>query len=384
MNVTDAVDTAGTVMRQGAAERRLVRYEDLVPCSLAFIDCKIPGSDRKVNYSIIGAGVTQSAEQVVNLAEPHGFALGVAAMPHGVTNNLHMHYTAEVFMVYRGEWVFRWGPDGRDGEVVGRAGDVLSIPTWIFRGFTNIGPDDSWIFTLLGRDESGGVVWHPGILEHAAEHGLYLTRDNMMVDTSVGAARPDDAELIAPLTPAQIAAMRAYSPDEMRARMVPADELRWSEAALLDHVLPGHASALAPVIGAGMTEDRDAEAKITNAHGFMLEWMRVPPGAAVGPFRVNPKQVLIVRTGRLEVRLGLGEDASSAVAEPWSTFSVPEGAWRTLRNASDEEVLMSVTTAGDARPVIDWAPEIVAAARAAGIGRDPNGYLAPVALLPAA
>jgi len=85
------------------AADRLIRYEDLVPCSLAFIDCKIPGSDRKVNYSVIGAGVTQSHDQVVNLAEPHGFALGVAAMPHGVTNNLHMHYTAEVFMIYRGE-----------------------------------------------------------------------------------------------------------------------------------------------------------------------------------------------------------------------------------------------------------------------------------------
>ena len=33
------------------ASERLVRYEDLIPCSLAFIDCKIPGSDRKVNYS---------------------------------------------------------------------------------------------------------------------------------------------------------------------------------------------------------------------------------------------------------------------------------------------------------------------------------------------
>ncbi len=136
------------------ARSRLIPFEELVPCQIAFIDCKLPGSDRKLNYSIIGPGVTQSDEQVVNLAEPHGFALGVAAMPHGVTNNLHMHYTAEVFLVYRGEWTFRWGADGKDGEIVGRAGDTLSIPTWVFRGFTNTGPDDSWIFTLLGRDAS--------------------------------------------------------------------------------------------------------------------------------------------------------------------------------------------------------------------------------------
>lgn len=367
-----------------AAADRLIRYEDLVPCTLAFIDCKIPGSDRKVNYSIIGAGVTQSADQVVNLAEPHGFALGVAAMPHGVTNNLHMHYTAEVFMIYRGEWVFRWGPEGKDGEITGRAGDVLSIPTWIFRGFTNTGPDDSWIFTLLGRDESGGVVWHPTILETAAEHGLYLTRDNMMVDTATGAAKPNDADLIAPLSPDVIAGMRSYSEADMRARMVSADELVWSRAALLDHVLPGHASALAPVIGAGMTEDRDAQAKIVNPHGFMLEWLRIPPGDQVGPFRLAAKQVLIIRQGSLEIELGADGAVTRAVAEPWSTFSVPENAWRTLRSIGDQEVLVSVTTAGDARPSIDWHPDILAAARAAGVAHDPNGYLAPVALLPAA
>ncbi|MGC4252111.1 MAG: hypothetical protein QM605_11820 [Sphingobium sp.] len=365
------------------ATDRLIRYEDLVPCSLAFIDCKIPGSDRKVNYSIIGAGVTQSKDQVVNLAEPHGFALGVAAMPHGVTNNLHMHYTAEVFMIYRGEWQFRWGPEGKDGEVTGRAGDVLSMPTWMFRGFTNTGPDDSWIFTLLGRDDSGGVVWHPSILQTAADHGLYLTRDNMMVDTAAGAARPDDADLIQPLGEADIASMRHCTPQDMARRVVRFDDLQWSPAALLDSAVPGHSAFLAPVIGAGMTEDRNAVPPISDPHGFMLEYVRIPAGEQVGAYRVAPKQVLIVREGKLEIELGEGDTATRAVAEPWSTFSVPANAWRSFRSVGETEALFTLTTAGDARPTIEWAPEIVEAAKAAGVGRDPNGYLAPVHLLPA-
>lgn len=365
-----------------SAADRLIRYDDLVPCTLAFIDCKIPGSDRKVNYSIIGAGVTQSSEQVVNLAEPHGFALGIAAMPHGVTNNLHMHYTAEVFMIYRGEWVFRWGPEGKDGEVLGRAGDVLSMPTWMFRGFTNVGADDSWIFTLLGRDESGGVLWHPSILETAAAHGLYLTRDNMMVDTAAGAPKPPPEALMTPLTAADIAAMRHYSMEEMQARVVRFEDLRWSTRALLDSALPGHASALAPVIGHGMTEDRDARPPLRDPHSFMLEYMRIPAGNSVGPFRTGPKQVLIVREGAVEIELGEGETATRAIAEPWSTFSVPENMWRTYRSVGETEALFTLTTAGDARAEIEWAPAIVEAARAAGIGRDPNGYLAPAHLLP--
>lgn len=364
------------------ATDRLVRYEDLVPCSLAFLDCKIPGSEKKINYSIVGAGVTQSKDQFVNIAEPHGFALGVAAMPHGVVNNLHMHYTAEVFLIYRGEWTFRWGADGDDGEIVGRGGDVLSMPTWIFRGFTNAGPDDSWIFTLLGRDESGGVVWHPTIHEQAARHGLYLTRDNMLVDTAQGAAKPSDVELIHPISRDQLRSLRHYSPEEMRSRLVRFDELEWSNHALLDHVLPGHGSQIAPVIGAGLSEDRDAAAKIANPHGFSMEWMRVEPGDQVGPFRIGPKQVMIVREGALEISIGRGEAASTALAEPWATFAMPGDCWRTLRSVGDVPAVLSVTTEGDARAVIEWDPAIIAAARAAGLAHDPNGYLAPVALLP--
>lgn len=366
------------------ATDRLIRSEDLVPCSLAFIDCKIPGSQGKINYSIIGAGVTQSDEQFVNLAEPHGFALGVAAMPHGVTNNLHFHYTAEVFQVFRGKWLFRWGSEGKDGEIVGEPGDILSMPTWVFRGFTNIGPDDSWIFTMLGQDESGGVVWHPDILDQAASEGLYLTKSNMLVDTTQGHPKPAADDLIRPVSRDEMAVLPRYSQQEMLRRLVRFADLDWSESALLDHAMQGHASALAPVIGLGLSEDRNANAPIMNAHGFSLSWLRIAPGNLVGPFRINEKQVLIVKEGAVEITLGSGREASRAVAEPWSTFSVPAGVWRTLRSVGDAPALMTITTQGDGRPQIEWDSDIVEQAAAAGIARDPNGYIAPLALLPQA
>ena len=368
--------------RGGLAESRLIRRTDLVPCSLAFIDCKMPGSLLKQNYSIIGAGVTQSAEQVVNLDEPHGFALGVAAMPNGVTNNLHVHYTAEVFMVFKGEWLFRWGEDGKDGEFVGRAGDVVSIPTWIFRGFTNIGSDDSWIFTALGRDESGGVIWDPKILAGAAEHGLYLTRENMMVDTATGAPKPADDELMPPLTPEVIASFRHYTPDQMLARVTKAEERQWSDRALLCASLPGMRAQMAPVIGPGMTQDRDAAPKVTNPHGFSIEWLRIEPGSTVGPFRITPKQVLIVTSGRLRIELDADGERSTTEAGPWDVFATPGGVWRTFTALGDETAVMTVTTAGDARAIPEWSLEVRRAAWAVGLGLDPNDYVAPAAFLP--
>ena len=159
-----------TVVTKDDARRRHVRATDLVPCALAFIDCKKPGSHLKQNFSVIGAGVTQSADQVVNLTDPHGFQLGAAGMPGGITNNLHIHYTAEVFMVFEGNWVFRWGDKGKDGEIPGGPMTIVSVPTWIFRGFSNTGTGTKpeMVFTALGGDDTGGIIWHPEIVKEAA------------------------------------------------------------------------------------------------------------------------------------------------------------------------------------------------------------------------
>ncbi len=361
------------------AHTRLIRRQDMVACKIAFIDCKMPGSEAKENYSLIGAGVTQSADQVVNITEPHGFSLGVAAMPPGTTNNLHVHYTAEVFMVYSGTWVFRWGAEGRDGEIIGRAGDVVSVPTWIFRGFSNVGDDDGWIFTALGGDDTGGIIWHPSILQTAAEHGLYLTRDNMLVDTEQGAAKPAAADLIEPLDQPTIATLRRFTPEAMRKRVVTKAERAWSDRALLDSVLPGHASTLAPVIGHGISQDLEQAAPIGNPHGFSVEWLRIAPGQTVGAFRLEEKQVLLVYEGAIEVTL---DDAAPLRAEAREVFSVPGGAWRRIASVGAVGAEIAVVTSGDHKKHPQWAADVIAAAAAQGVGLDHAGYIAPLRLLP--
>ncbi len=365
-------------MTEDDLHKRHIRRSDMVACKLAFIDCKMPGSELKENYSLIGAGVTQSPDQVVNLTEPHGFSLGVAAMPPGTTNNLHIHFTAEVFMVQTGRWVFRWGADGRDGEIIGEAGDVVSMPTWIFRGFSNVGQEDGWIFTALGGDDTGGIIWHPSILDYAARHGLYLTKGNMLVDTEAGAPKPSPDALIEPIDPASIANLRTYTAEEMRRRVVAAGERAWSRRAMLDSVLPGHASELAPVIGAGMTQDRDQAAPIANPHGFSVEWLRLAPGNQLGPFRLAARQVLLVFKGAMDIEAG----GAAARVETGEVFSTPEGMWRTIACAGGEPVEVAVVTAGDGPKHPEFAADIVEAASRAGIAVDHNGSLAPARLLP--
>jgi len=364
------------------ARARTIKRSDMVACALAFIDCKMPGSERKLNYSLVGPGVTQSRDQVVNLTEAHGFSLGVAAMPPGTINNLHVHFTAEVFMIQRGTWTFRWGADGQDGTIQGGPGDVVSVPTWIFRGFSNTGAEDGWIFTALGGDDTGGIIWHPSILRNAAQYGMFLTQDNMLVDTATGQPQPAPDALMAPLSPEQIATLPRYSPEQMAQRVVRADARAWSGAALLSAGLPGHATELAPVIGHGMTEDRAHAAPIGNPHGFSVEWLRIPAGNSTGRHSLDAKQVIIVFSGALDITLnGPGAETTIRVATG-ECFSAPAGAWRSLAAADGTPVEATLVTAGDARKRITWAPDIAQAALHAGTVLDHDGHVAPLALLP--
>ena len=129
---------------------RIVRYGELVPCKTAFIDAHTPGSDQKENFTIIGGGVSESPDKHVHIAIPHGFNIGAAGQPPKCRNSLHDHNTAEVFFVLSGRWRFFWGRWGNAGEVVLEQGDIINIPTCIFRGFENIGTEYGMIMAILG------------------------------------------------------------------------------------------------------------------------------------------------------------------------------------------------------------------------------------------
>jgi len=368
-----------TRITQTEAETRLVRRSDYTSCSVAFIDCKKPGSHLKQNYSIIGPGVTSSSDQVINLPEAHGFNIGAAAMPTGITNNLHIHFTAEVFMVYDGEYTFRWGSNG-ENEMVGRPGDILSVPTWIFRGFTNTGQGEGWIFTTLGGDNTGGVIFHPDIIREAAEYGLYLSPDNVLIDTTRGDPVPGEGESLPPMSDAEVARLRNYTPEEMRERLVTTTD-RDFRPAFLDQALPECGAEIAPVIGHGITQNRDHTAPIRNPHGFSMEWLRVAPGQRVSPFILGDKMVVIPRTDRLcavlnpegDVRLDLGE---------WETFSIPAGVTRAFENRSDTPVEALIIVSGDHQKRPAFTPEVVARAAEADLALDAQGYVARAHLIP--
>ncbi len=193
-------------MTPAEMETRIVRYGDLQPCKTAFIDAHTPGSDQKENFTIIGGGVSESPDQHVHIAIPHGFNIGAAGQPPKCRNSLHSHRTAEVFFVLKGRWRFFWGRYGKAGEVVLEEGDIINIPTGIFRGFENIGTDYGMIMAILGGDDAGGgVIWAPQVIEDAKDHGLVLGENGKLYDSKKDQRLPDGVKPMPLLTEEELA-----------------------------------------------------------------------------------------------------------------------------------------------------------------------------------
>ncbi|MFV1962458.1 MAG: cupin domain-containing protein, partial [Acidimicrobiia bacterium] len=236
--------------------------------------------------------------------------------------------------------------------------------------------EDGILYAVLGGDDTGGIVWSPKVLQQAALTGLYLRADNTLLDTEARDEITDDSKLIGPMSEKDIAELRLYTDVELRGRMVTQDDLVWSDRALLDSVLPGHASELAPVIGWGMTMDRNHVPPITNPHTFSLEWLRTPAGNAVGFHRHHDTQVLMSVEGEWQITFNRGDDQITPTISTETFVSIPRGVWRSFANVGEADALMLVVNGTDNRNLIGWDDSIVSAAEAAGWAVDASGYLA--------
>ena len=363
--------------------RRHIRRAQYVSCDDAFIDVRLPGSMPKENYAIVGPGVTQNASQVINLREPHGFNIGAAGMAPGITNSLHLHFTAEVFIACEGSFALRWGAQGDEGEARLEEGDVICMPTWMFRGFSNAGNRHGFLMTVLGGDDTGGIIWSPDVMQRARGTGLYLGRNNQLIEVAAGSPAPAENQLL-PLMPAdEVAALRHWSAAELMQRCVrPAQ--RDFRAATLDTALPGQAWQVAPVIGWGISQHRDHRPAVTDPQGFSVEWLRVPAGQRSAAFQLDQAAVLVHADGPLAVAFNRGSQALQTDLGPWDTLSMPPSCWRQFINPGTQDAHALLVVAGDARKTPTFEAEVYAAAAQADLTLDAGGHLARKSLLPPA
>jgi quercetin dioxygenase-like cupin family protein len=307
-------------------EKRIVRYGDLKPCKTAFIDAHTPGSDQKENFTIIGGGVSESPDQHVHIGIPHGFNIGAAGQPPHCRNSLHSHRTAEVFFILSGRWRFFWGRWGDAGEVILNEGDIINIPTGIFRGFQNVGTDYGMIMAILGGDDAGGgVIWAPQVIEDAKAHGLILGQNGKLYDTKKGANLPDGVVPMPVLTDDEL---KNY-PEPTSHDVVPGYVARYYDLMSLSDRNPAKVSA-----ANGILKDKP---------GFEVDF--ISNGSATETKHSHDKpSVLMPVKGHWRVDY----DGGSATLAPGDTMSVPENVSHSaVPSMTGEAGLYHVVATGD-------------------------------------
>lgn len=328
-------------------EQRLVRYADLVPCRTAFLDTRTPGSTEKENFTIIGPGVSESTDQFVHITEKHGFNIGAARQPFGCINSQHSHETAEVFVVHSGHWRLLFGPNREDGTLDIAPGDVVSVPTRMFRGFEKIDEGLGFLYTVLGEDDPGKVTWAPAVFEAASDYGLKLTKSGMLIDTSAGDYTLRDLELAAPIETENVDQLVTPPLEKLLQCIV-----RAGTAVANPHsLLAGEGVHEAGLIVPQATDDGFAPGPIVGwwPHGFNLRLLTLESGAFVPAHTRSEAEVLFVQSGTLEVRWG----EESLFLGAGDTLSIPIGVDRAYRNTASVQAQVFVTrgTENPTRPI---------------------------------
>ncbi len=177
---------------------RIARFNELTPSTLPFVEGRMEGHKERKNYSIVGPGVAEDSQQSIKISKPHGYNLGAVSANPKNGSGLHSHTTAEVFLIYSGTWRFYWGADGKN-EMILNQGDIISMPTNMFRGFENAGEKEGLMFVVLGKDDPGIITWVPNVLIKAKETGLALLDDNSLIDLKQNEV-PPNRKLLEPIT----------------------------------------------------------------------------------------------------------------------------------------------------------------------------------------
>ena len=315
-------------------ETRIVRYGDLRPCRTAFIDAHTPGSNQKENFTIIGAGVSENPEQHVHILDQPGFNIGAAGQPPKCKNSLHSHRTAEVFFALKGRWRFFWGRWGKAGEVILEEGDIINIPTGIFRAFENVGTDYGMAMAILGgNDAGGGVTWAPQVIKDAKDYGLVLGKNGKIYDANKGQKLPDGVPPMPLLTDEELKAF----PEPTTHDVIPNHVARyWDMMALADR-------QPAKVIG--------PDAMLRDKPGFEVDFI-TRGSLAETPYATPRHEILMVMRGHWKLTWEVHEK----VLAPGDTCAVPPNLSHTLvPSMTGEAALFRVRNTDDpAGPT--WKP----------------------------
>ena len=309
---------------------RLAKFDELVPSTLPFVEGKLEGHKERKNYSIVGPGVAEDSKQFVKIAMPHSFNLGaVSAMPKN-GSGLHSHTTAEVFIIYSGKWRFYWGAEGTD-ETILSAGDIISMPTNMFRGFENVGDEEGLIFVVLGGDDPGIITWVPSVLEKAKLTGMALLNDNSLIDLSKNEI-PKDKSLLDPISSDEINKFDNYKLNELEKFIC-----RFSNRVNYENKIDEN-FYLTQVLGNNF-QDKNFNPIINQNTGFNLSILKSKTGK-IENLKFSKPSILFSQKGNWKIKI----DDFELNLNSKDTISIPLNSKVSIEINEEEEGLLNCVT----------------------------------------
>ena len=309
---------------------RLAKFKDLVPSTLPFVEGKMDGHKERKNYSIVGPGVAEDSKQFVKIAMPHSFNLGaVSAMPKN-GSGLHSHTTAEVFIIYSGKWKFYWGAEGKD-EIILSTGDIISMPTNMFRAFENAGDEEGLIFVVLGGDDPGIITWVPSVLEKAKKTGMALLNDNSLIDLSLNEI-PKGKSILEPISEEEIKKFDNYKLDQLEKFICKNNENSKQVNKVNDNFY------LIQILG-NKFENKEYAPLINQDTGFNLSILKCKNGQITN-LKFEKPTILFSRTGKWEIMI----DDFQCILNPKDTISIPINSNVNIKINEQEDCYLNCVT----------------------------------------
>ena len=323
--------------------KRIIRFAEMMPCKTAFIDARTPGSDKKENFCLIGDGVAENPDQIVHIDIPHGFNIGAARQPKGCKNSHHSHDTEEVFMIFSGDWKFTWGECGEDGNAILSAGDTISLPSNMFRGFEYVGEGEGLMYSILGLNSNGSagrVLWAPYVFEQAKDYGLVLLEDGRLIDTAAGKTVPADGVVTTPTSQEEVESLDRLNIEDMLKCVVNQDALPTMSKGGLSKL---NGISEFAVIGISNEHEAIEQGKMAWPHGFHLRRLQLEPGAKIEQHKRYEEEVIIVHRGSVDVMC----ENQPFTLNKGDLFSAPKASARQYSNNSNELTDLWVVRGGN-------------------------------------
>ena len=236
-------------------------------------------------------------------------------------------YKRQVFIIYSGKWRFYWGSKGKD-ETILSAGDIISMPTNMFRAFENVGDEEGFIFVVLGGNDPGIVTWMPKVLERAKQTGMALLDDNSLIDLN-SEEIPIGRKLLDPISNDEIIKFDNYNLEQLQKNICEVSKRIKNENNIGNNIKISH------ILGEKF-QNKSITPIIQQDTGFNLTTFRSKKGI-VDNLKFDQPTIFFSQKGKWKIET----ENSSYEINYKDTFSVPVGAHVSIQTDGKHDSLLN-------------------------------------------